>query len=50
MMLQNSPMEKSVTEKRQIKTLSPKKKTAVESLTKEEVLKLEGLIDAIEAS
>lgn len=43
-------MEKSVTEKQQIKTLPSKKQSKVESLTQDQALKLEGLIDAIEAA
>jgi hypothetical protein len=43
-------MEKSVTEKRQIKALPASKKSKIETLSQEEILKLEGLIDAIQAS
>ena len=43
-------MEKSVTEKSQIKKRSASKKTKIETLSQEEILKLEGLIDAIQAS
>ena len=43
-------MEKSVTEKKQIKSLPTNKKSKVESLSQEQVLKLEWLIDAIEAT
>ncbi len=43
-------MEKSVSEKKQIKSLPTKRKTKLESLSQEEVLRLEGLIDAIEAT
>ncbi|GAB0175230.1 MAG: hypothetical protein HHAS10_11090 [Candidatus Altimarinota bacterium] len=43
-------MEKSVTEKKQIRSLSVKKKATAESLSQDQLLKFEGLIDAIEAS
>lgn len=43
-------MEKSVTEKNQIKHMTRKRKTAIESLDPEQMLKVEGLIDAIEST
>jgi hypothetical protein len=43
-------MEKTVTEKRQIKKLPTKKEQIIEHRTQKEIDRIEGLIDAIEAS
>ena len=43
-------MEKSVTEQTQIKKMRTKKEKTIESLSQSEILKIEGLIDAIEST
>ncbi len=43
-------MEKSVTEQTQTKKMRTKKEKSIESLSQSEILKIEGLIDAIEAT